>query len=124
MSEKKNVPVLDFVTAVQSSNTAQEAVDKLAAQGFEITKNSLQARASKYRQPEYKKIPLIVDGKPVLKEDKKTPVLVDFKDGDGNKVVVRPALPLKKFARGGGVKLTSQMDDILAAIAAASDDTE
>lgn len=76
-----------FVTAWEGSENVAEVAEKL-----QRPIGSIQARASKYRAPEFK---TEADGSFVL-------------DGEGNKILVRQAIPLKAMQKGGGKKLQTQ----------------
>ena len=111
-TSKPRVKMIDFIRTWEDSESVPEVAERLG-----MTPISVQARASKYRSPEY-----------LTNEDG------TFKlDSEGNKQLVRKAIPLKSMPRGGGAKL--DVNDAFAllaelrgqdvsAIAAASDTLE
>lgn len=76
--------MIDFIRTWEGSNSVPEVAERLG-----MTQTSVQARASKYRSPEY-----------AMNDDG------TFKlDSNGQKQLVRKAIPLKSMPRGGGAKL-------------------
>ena len=97
MSETTRIRVSmpDFVRAWQGSENVQEVADKT---GLTIT--SAQARASKYRAPEFE-------------TDDDDNVILDEETGEAT--LVRGPIPLKSMSKGGGVKL--EVDEAIKLIA-------
>lgn len=136
MSEKKEqVSMLDFVRAHTESDSIREVAEKTG-----LTEQSVQARASKYRQPEYKMTPKLNAQGEVLyrtedggettdkakakhtKQGKAIKVMVRELDGNGQPIVTRKAINLKKFPKGGGTRL--DVDAANALIAELLDDED
>ena len=122
MSEKrKNVTLLEFVRAYQTSGSIAEVMEKTG-----LSNQSVTTKALKYRKAEYKQAQK-VDGngktlwltpagaettdKTLAKtakvgtKSKAVPVMVDVLDAEGKRIVTREAINLKNFPRTGGVRL-------------------
>lgn len=139
MKNEEQVSMLDFIkaweTSVKDNSGVQGCADKTG-----LTPDTCQARASKYRNPEFKQVPKRdADGKIVYrrnvkgeagevettdktlakknKQGKPIAVKVFAKDAKGEKILVRRAIGLSTMPRGGHSRLVNQLDEADALIA-------
>ena len=116
--DKDNVGMLDFIKAHETSDSIQQVSQKTG-----LTEASVQARASKYRNPEYKMSPKLNDeGKIIYRREgggettdnsqarvnsqgKLIRVMVRELDKNNQPIVKRQAIPLKTFPKGGSTRL-------------------
>jgi hypothetical protein len=134
MSERTQVSMLDFIRAHENSNSIAEV-----AEATGLTEASVQARASKYRNPEYEMTPKRdSEGNIVFKTDDGSettdeseaklnsqgkPIRVMIRAlRNGQPIVKREAIPLKKFPKGGGSRVN--VDEALALLAELRGETE
>ena len=137
-TKKAQVTMLQFIEAWETSVIDESGV-KGCASKTGLTQDTCQARASKYRNPEFKKVKKTLDGKTVYrlatdgpegetetinrKEAKLTtqgqPVVIKVEalDPEGEKIQVRPGLSLSTMPRGGGSRIASQVDEAEALLA-------
>jgi hypothetical protein len=125
------------VIAWQTSNSVQEAVEKMGIDPKTkqpYTKERLQGILNPYRQPKYDMIDKVdAEGKTVYqlnedktpkldKKNKPVPVQVRRKDAQGNDIILRQALNLKNMPRGRQVSsgFESNLEEIAAALGVAS----
>lgn len=130
---KKNVTMLEFVQAHTLGDTIADV-----AQATGLSPQSVQARASKYRQAEHKMTAkLDTDGQVIYHtadggettdkslakrntQDKLQKVMIRELE-NGEPIVTREAINLKKFAKGGGVRLdASAANELIAKLLAES----
>ena len=105
-----------------------------------LTTATCQAKASKFRNPEYKKsVKTDAEGNVVYrravegaegetettdetlakrsKQDKPITISIYDKDANGKRLVIRRPIPLREFPRGSHSRLESQVDDAMALLA-------
>lgn len=115
---RTNISMLDFIRAHESSNSSAEVSQKTG-----LTEASVQAKASKFRNPEYFMVQKTDDkGRGLYRTDtggettdvkkakrnsqnKPIQILIKKLDADGTPIVKRQAIPLKMFPRGGGSRI-------------------
>ncbi len=88
--EETRVSMIDFIAAWEDSDSVSEVAKKL-----DMPEPSVNARASKYRSPDFKLAEKRVTGKPAVYKT----------DENGNKILSRKPIPLKAYTRGGGATL-------------------
>ena len=133
---RQNVDMLTFIeaweTSIDDGTNLQGVADKTG-----LTQDTCQARASKYRNPEYERANKTVtkDGQTLTvfkrsvagpngeqettnkdeakqtTQGKPVPVQVYKLDKDKNKIVKRRAIPLRTMPRGGFARLETKVDD-------------
>ena len=138
MSENTNVPMMEFLTAFETSchdGTGYEG----CAEKLGLKVESVRARAAKYRNLEYKQATKKVDGKTVYRRavdgpngETETTIKADAKlttqgkpivikvfetDKDGKKIVVRPALSLSVPERSNVSRIADKVDEAEALLA-------
>ena len=131
MSNANKIGMLEFITAWETSVQDATGVKGCAAKTG-LTPETCQARASKYRNPEFKLVKKTDGGKTVYrlavdgengetettnrKEAKLTtqgqPVVIKIPalDAAGNKIEIRKGLSLSTMPRGGGSRISTQVD--------------
>lgn len=136
---RPQVSILDFIRGWEASVNDGSGV-KGCAEKLGLTPETCQARASKYRNPEFEKVDKVdANGNTVYKrakvgengetettdkelakvnsQGKHVTVRVYATDEAGNKIVKRQALPLSKMPRGGGSRLAGNLDEAFALLA-------
>lgn len=135
----ETVDMLEFLEAWETSVQDGSGVEGCSAKTG-LTADTCQARASKYRNPEYKKVNKTdSEGNTVYrraktgengetettdenlakrtKQGKLIPVKVYATDKDGNKIEVRPGLSLSTMPRGGHSRIANKVDEAEALLA-------